>query len=76
MRKTLPVRYRDRVLCHQRVDVLIAGMVVLEVKSVERIQPVHLAQTVSYLRLSGARVGLIVNFITLRLREGIRRVVV
>jgi GxxExxY protein len=48
---------------------------VIEVKSVERIHPVHLAQTVSYLRLTGVRVGLVINFNVESLRHGIRRVV-
>jgi GxxExxY protein len=74
--KALPVVYRDRTLCHQRVDILVDRQVVLEVKAVDRIHPVHLAQTVGYLRLTGARVGLVVNFNVVRLREGIRRVVI
>lgn len=73
--KRLPVHYRGRLLCHQRLDILVAASLVLEVKSVDRIHPVHLAQTVGYLRLTGARVGLVVNFNTAHLRDGIRRVV-
>ena len=67
--------YRGRVVCHHRVDILIADALVVEVKSVECLHPVHLAQTVSYVRLTGARVGLVVNFNVPVLREGIRRVV-
>jgi len=74
-KKPLPVLYRGRVICHHRVDILVADALVVEVKSVERLHPVHLAQTVSYLRLTGARVGLVVNFNVPVLREGIRRVV-
>jgi GxxExxY protein len=73
--KALPVIYRNRTLCHNRVDIFVDGRVVLEIKSVERIHPVHLAQTVSYLRLTAARVGLVIDFNTERLRDGIRRVV-
>ena len=47
----------------------------MEVKAVDRIHPVHIAQTVSYLRLTGSKVGLIVNFNVESLRHGIRRVV-
>lgn len=73
--KQLPVLYRGRVICHHRVDILVEDALVVEVKSVERLHPVHLAQTVSYPRLTGARVGLVVNFNVPVLREGIRRVV-
>ena len=74
--KSLPVVYRGRTLCSQRVDILIDGQLVVEVKAVDRLHPVHVAQTVSYLRLTGAPVGLIVNFNTPLLRLGIRRVVI
>ena len=74
--KLLPVMYRGNVLCHQRVDILVDRRVVVEVKSVDRLHPIHIAQTVNYVRLTGTRVGLIVNFNTERLRYGIRRVVV
>jgi GxxExxY protein len=74
--KALPVRYRGHLLCHHRVDLLVDSRLVLEIKSVERIHPVHLAQTVSYLRLTGTRVGLVINFNEQVLRQGIRRVVV
>ena len=71
----LAVKYRGRTLCHQRVGIFVDGRVVVEVKAVDRIHPVHIAQTVSYLRLTGARVGLVVNFNVESLRHGIRRVV-
>ena len=73
--KALPVTYRGSFVCNQRVDILVDGKVVVEAKSVERIHPVHIAQTVSYLRLTGVRVGLVVNFNVDHLRHGIRRVV-
>jgi GxxExxY protein len=50
--KRLPVSYRGRFLCNQRVEIFVDGKVVVEAKSVDRIHPVHLAQTVSYLRLT------------------------
>jgi len=71
----LPIRYRDHLLCHQRVDLFVDGRLVLEVKSVERLHPVHVAQTVSYLRLTRVRVGLVVNFNVEVLKQGIRRVI-
>ena len=73
--KILPVRYRGKLLCHQRLDLLIDDRLVVEIKSVERLHPVHVAQIVSYLRLVGARAGLVVNFNVPMLKYGIRRVV-
>jgi GxxExxY protein len=56
-----------------RVDLLVEGVVVVEIKAVENILPVHEAQLLSYLKLSGMRVGLLINFNVARLRQGIRR---
>ena len=61
--KPLPVVYRHEVLdCGFRVDLLVERAVVVEVKSIERFDRVHGAQLVSYLRLSGCKVGLLINF--------------
>jgi GxxExxY protein len=73
--RSIPIGYREKLLCHQRVDLFVDGRLVLEVKSVDCLHPVHIAQTVSYLRLTGARVGLLVNFNVELLKQGIRRVV-
>ena len=61
--KTLPIVYRGQALdCGYRVDLLVESAVVVEVKSVEKFDRVHGAQLVSYLRLSGCKVGLLINF--------------
>jgi len=73
--KACPVRYRGRLLCQQRIDLFVAERLVVEIKSVEHIHPVHVAQVVSYLRLTGSRVGLLVNFNVPLLKQGIRRIV-
>lgn len=73
--RSIPIRYREQLLCHQRVDIFVDRRLVLEVKSVDSLHPVHIAQTVSYLRLTGAKVGLVVNFNVEVLKQGIRRVV-
>ena len=58
-----------------RLDILVGGELILEVKAVEGIAPVHKAQLLSYLRLSGRRLGLLLNFNVVLLRDGIARVV-
>ncbi len=73
--RRLPVRYRGVLLCHQRIDLIVDERLVVEIKSVESIHPVHVAQAVSYLRLLGLRAGLIVNFNVPVLKQGLRRVV-
>jgi len=73
--KGVPVTYRGVVLCQQRLDLVVAGKVLLEVKAVERLAPVHQAQVLSYLRVSGLRVGLLMNFNVTVLPDGLRRIV-
>ena len=72
---SVPIRYKGKLLCHQRIDLLVDQRLVLELKSVESIHRVHISQTATYLRLSGTRAGLIVNFNVELLRYGIKRVV-
>jgi GxxExxY protein len=62
-----------RLDCGFRVDIIVANEVLLEIKSVERILPLHEAQLLTYLRFSSCRVGLLFNFNTVSLRDGIRR---
>ena len=74
--KTLPVTYRGvTVDCGYRIDLLVKGLVVVELKAVERLDPLHDAQLLSYLKLSGCRVGLLINFNVRMLKDGIRRLV-
>ncbi len=58
-----------------RIDLEVAGSVIVELKAVEKLLPLHQAQLLSYLKLSGMRVGLLINFNVLHLRDGIRRLV-
>lgn len=73
--KAVPIRYRGTLLCHHRLDLFIDEKIVLEIKSIDQINPIHIAQVISYLRVTGARVGLLVNFNVPVLKQGIRRVV-
>lgn len=72
----LPVVYEGRKLeVGYRIDLLVEHRVIVEIKSVETIHPIHEAQLLSYMRLSGIRVGLLINFNVLHLRDGIKRMV-
>lgn len=73
--KPLPVFYKDIMLdCGYRLDLVVEDQVIIEIKSVSAIAPIHQAQSLSYLRLYGAcSRGLLINFNVKRLVEGIRR---
>jgi len=58
-----------------KIDLLVEGCIVVELKVVEQLLPIHKAQLLSYLKLSGKQVGLLINFNVVHLRDGIRRVV-
>ena len=75
--KSLPLVYRGRTLdCGYRIDLLVENEVIVEEKAVERLEAVHGAQVLSYLRLSGCKVGLIINFNVMWLiSQGVKRVV-
>jgi GxxExxY protein len=72
----LPVIYEGYKLeAGFRIDLVVENRVVVEVKSTDAIHPIHHAQLLSYLRLSGMRVGLLINFNVVHLRDGIKRMV-
>lgn len=72
----IPMVYKDQKLdAGFRADIVLQRELILEIKSVENLAPVHEAQILTYLRLSGCRIGLLMNFNTLRLKDGLRRFV-
>jgi len=72
----LPVIYDEITLdLGYRIDLIVNDLVIVELKSVEKITPVHQAQLLSYLKLSRKNLGLIINFNVLRLKDGIKRMV-
>ena len=72
--KQLPVTYRGKRLdLGYRIDLLVEEAVIIEIKAVERLEPIHQAQLLSYLKLSGCRIGLLINFNVRVLKDGIRR---
>jgi GxxExxY protein len=73
---SLPVIYDEvKIDAGYRIDLLVENTVIVELKTVERILPVHQSQLLSYLRLSNKHLGLLINFNVLHLRDGIKRVV-
>ena len=73
--KVYPVVYRGQLLCQQRLDLVVDRRLVLEVKSVEQLHPIHHAQLLSYLHVSTLPVGLLINFNVSILQDGLKRIV-
>jgi GxxExxY protein len=72
----LPLIYKERRLgCGYRVDIKVNNAVIVEIKSVEALNDIHIAQMITYLKLSNCRLGYLINFNTLKLQEGIRRII-
>lgn len=71
-----PVRYGEaEISVGYRIDLLIEDEVIVELKAVEKLLPIHTAQVLSYLKLSGCKLGFVINFNVPRLKDGIKRVV-
>ncbi len=74
--KELPIEYKGAKLdCGYRLDIVVAGRLILELKACENLQPIHEAQLLTYLKLTGIKVGLLINFNVPVLKEGIKRLV-
>lgn len=72
----LPVRYKSILLdCGYKMDIVVENRLILELKTVEELAPIHSAQLLTYLKLSGFKTGLLLNFLTPVLKDGIKRIV-
>ena len=73
--KEIPVEYKGfRLDCGYRIDVLVADKLILEIKACEALQRIHQAQLLTYLKLTGLKVGLLINFNVPVLKDGIKRI--
>lgn len=70
----IDIKYRDQHVGHLIADIVVEERVILELKSVESLLPIHVAQLITYLKASGLKTGLLINFNVRHLRHGIRRV--
>ncbi len=74
--KPMPLVFEEvKLECGYRIDILVENKVVVEVKSVEALNDVHLAQTLTYMKLGDYKLGLLINFNMALLKQGIRRVI-
>jgi GxxExxY protein len=72
----VPVIYKDKILdCHFRIDIWVERKVIIELKAVEVINPIHMAQMITYLKLTGNHLGMLINFNEALIKNGIKRVV-
>ena len=70
------MKYKDiRLDCGYRIDILVENKLILELKSVEEIRGIHEAQLLTHMKLSGVKIGLLINFNNTRLKDGIKRFV-
>ena len=70
----VPVRYKGELIGNQRLDFLVDGKVIVETKTVEQFAPIHSAQMICYLRITGCKLGLLLNFNVRALKDGIKRI--
>ena len=74
--KPMPLIFEEvKLECGYRIDILVLNKLVIEIKSVEALNDVHLAQTLTYMKLGNYKLGLLINFNVLFLKDGIRRIV-
>ena len=71
---TFPIDYKGLRIGEQRADLIVANLVVVEFKSVDRFDPIFAAQVLTYLRFTGLRVGLLINFNSRLLKDGVKRI--
>ncbi|HRN42515.1 MAG TPA: GxxExxY protein [Vicingus sp.] len=74
--KPMPLVFEEvKLECGYRIDLLVNNKLVIEIKSVEALNDIHLAQTLTYLKLGSYKLGLLINFNVVRVKDGIRRVI-
>jgi GxxExxY protein len=74
--KSLPLIYEEiRMDCGYRLDIVVENKLIIEVKAVESLNDIHLAQVLTYLKVSGCKLGLLINFNVLMVKDGIRRII-
>ncbi|MDC9511573.1 GxxExxY protein [Pseudoalteromonas sp. Angola-4] len=71
----LPIKYKNTTIdAGYRLDILIPKQLIIEIKTVDKLLPIHTAQLITYLKLSGIKTGLLINFNQVKLIEGIKRI--
>ena len=71
----LPLYYKGELISEHRPDLIVDNAVLVEIKSVKLLEPIHTAQVLTYLRVTGRRVGLLLNFNSVVMKNGVRRIV-
>ncbi len=72
----MPLVFEDvKLECGYRIDLLVDNKVVIEIKSVEALNDIHMAQTLTYLKLGNYKLGLLINFNVLKVKDGLKRII-
>lgn len=75
--KEIPILYKgEKISCSYRIDLVVGGQVIVELKSCSRIERIHEAQIMTYMKLTQIDIGLLINFNTVMLKDGIRRIII
>ncbi len=75
--KPMPLIYEEKKMdLGYRIDLLVEGIIIIEIKSVDAINPVHMAQLMTYMKLAECRIGFLINFNVVSLKDGIKRVII
>jgi GxxExxY protein len=74
---SIPIRYKNIIMdTGLRLDIIVNNMIIIEIKAIEELAPIHEAQVLTYLKLTGHRLGYLINFNTYRLKDGIKRLAI
>lgn len=76
LERPIPLKYKNVVIdCAFRADIIVANSIIVELKSVDKLLPIHEAQLMTYLKLTGIKLGLLINFNVPLLKDGIKRII-
>ena len=71
----IPVRYKDNIIGEHKLDLLVENEIIVELKAIDKMAPIFEAQLLSYLKMADKRLGLLINFNTEKLKDGIKRII-
>jgi GxxExxY protein len=71
----IPIEYKHHKIGEHRLDLLVENEIIVELKAVDNLSPIYKAQLLSYLKMANKRLGLLINFNTIQLKEGVKRII-
>jgi len=71
----IPVRYKDNIIGEHKLDLLVENEIIVELKAIDKMAPIFEAQLLSYLKMAKKKLGLLINFNSIQLKEGLKRII-